>query len=178
MKIQTFHDLYLNQIASLYAAAFNEAIVLPCLRRAATSPDLKAALDEDHAMASAQADRLSQLMPAAPEDAPLPASIANLTRSALLLGKYEELSNDARDAALIDVVRRLRHEQIAGMSTARTWARAMRDGEAVSLLEDCLREEKQSDERLEALGDQCCRRAISCSERCQAERFGSHVAHA
>lgn len=178
MKIKTFHDLFRNQVASLYATAFNEAVVLPCLRRAANSSDLKEALEEDYSMVSAQADRLSQLMPAAPEDAAMPVSIANLTRSSLIMSKYDELSNDARDAALIDLVRRLRHEQIAGLSTARTWARAMRDSEAVSILEDCLREEKQSDERLEALGDQCCRRAISCSERCMAESFGAHVGHA
>ena len=178
MKIKTFHDLFHSQLASIYGAAFNEAIVLPCLRRAASSPELRAALEEDYAMASAQADRLSQLMPAAPDDAHVPTSIENLSRSSLMLGKYEDLSNDARDSALIDLVRRLRHDQIAALSTARTWARAMRDTEAVSILEDCLREEKQSDERLEAIGDQCCRRAISCCERCMGENFCGQVAHA
>lgn len=178
MKIKTFHDLFRHQVASIYAAAFNEAIVLPCLRRAASSPDLRAALEDDYAMASAQAERLSQLMPAAADDAPIPPAIECLSRNSLMLGKFEDLTKDARDAALIDVVRRLRHDQIAGLSTARTWARAMRDTEAVSILEDCLREEKQSDERLEALGDQCCRRAVSCCEHCMGENFHGQVAHA
>ena len=178
MKINTFNDLFRNQLATIYASAFNEAIVLPCLRRLASSKDLRAAFEEDYAMASAQADRLSQHMPSAPEDAPSPMSITNLSRNSLILGQYEDLCNDARDAALIDLVRRLRHDQIAGLSTARTWARAMRDLEAMSILEDCLREERHSDERLEALGDQCCRRAVSCNERCVGENFHGQVAHA
>ena len=178
MGIKSFRDLYHKQLARLYATAFNGTLLLPFLRRAASCPELAAALDEDQGMATEQTDRLSLLLPVIPRSAPIPMSITSLFRNCLMLGRYEELSKDARDAALVDLVRRVRHDQIAGLSSARTWARAMQDTNAVEILDECLREERQSDERLDAIGDQCCRRAISCCARSAGESFCGQVAHA
>jgi len=178
MGIKSFRDLYHHQLRRIYGTAFNSALLLPHLRRAASSPELISALEDDEARAKDQGERLSELLPSSPHHASVPMSVTSLLRNCLMLGKYEELSHDGRDAALVDLVRRLRHDQIAGLSSARTWARAMQDYAAVSILEDCLREEKYSDERLEAIGDQCCRRAISCCARCVKENFCATEAHA
>lgn len=178
MAVNSFHDLFERQVSRLYATALNGTLVLPVLRRAASCPELTAALEEDLAMAHAEMDRLSALLCTSPSRQAIPMSITSLFRNCLMLGEYEELGAATRDAALIDLVRRVRHDQIAGLSSAKTWARAMRDPTAVSVLEDCLREEKISDERLDAVADQCCRRAVSCCENCAGENFCGRLAHA
>lgn len=178
MSIRSFRDLYYHQLRRLHATAYHSAMMFPSLQRAASCPELASTLEEDVTMANDQMDRLVNLLPAKPDNSAAPISVTNLLQDCLLLCKEEELNHAARDAALIDLVRRLHHDQIAGLSSARTWARAMRDSDAVAILEECLREEKQSDARLDAIGDICCRRAISCCDRCSSDNFCAGMAHA
>jgi ferritin-like metal-binding protein YciE len=55
------------------------------------------------------------------------------------------------DAALIGAAQRVEHYEIAGYGTVRSMAETLGENEHVSLLEETLQEEKETDEKLTEL---------------------------
>ena len=58
------------------------------------------------------------------------------------------------DAALIGAAQRVEHDEIAGYGTVRSMAETLGESNHVSLLEETLEEEKQTDEKLSELAAQ------------------------
>jgi ferritin-like metal-binding protein YciE len=58
------------------------------------------------------------------------------------------------DAAIIGAAQRVEHYEIAGYGTVRAIAEVLGENEHVSLLEQTLEEEKQTDEKLTQLAEQ------------------------
>jgi len=63
----------------------------------------------------------------------------------------KEISDEVKDAAIIAAAQRVEHYEIAGYGTARTYATLLGFGEAASMLEQTLEEEKEADETLSEL---------------------------
>lgn len=63
----------------------------------------------------------------------------------------DEFDVAATDAMLIAAAQRIEHYEITAYGTAIAWAEAMGHDEAVSLLQETLKEEKAVDERLTLL---------------------------
>ena len=59
-----------------------------------------------------------------------------------------------KDAALIGAAQRVEHYEIAGYGTVRAVAELLGESEHVSLLEQTLKEEKQTDDKLTQLAEQ------------------------
>jgi ferritin-like metal-binding protein YciE len=68
----------------------------------------------------------------------------------------EDYEGSVMDAALIGAAQRVEHYEIAGYGTVRTMAETLGESNHVSLLEETLQEEKETDEKLTelALADQ------------------------
>jgi ferritin-like metal-binding protein YciE len=66
----------------------------------------------------------------------------------------EEYEGPVMDAAIIGAAQRVEHYEIAGYGTARAFAELLGENEHVSLLEETLEEEKETDEKLTQLAEQ------------------------
>jgi len=70
-----------------------------------------------------------------------------------LLKEGDEMASDTeetpvRDAGLIAAVQKVEHYEVSGYGSARTHAELLGNNEAVRLLEETLREERETDEKL------------------------------
>jgi ferritin-like metal-binding protein YciE len=66
----------------------------------------------------------------------------------------EDYEGDVLDAALIGAAQRVEHYEIAGYGTVRSMAETLGETDHVSLLEETLEEEKETDEKLTQLAQQ------------------------
>jgi ferritin-like metal-binding protein YciE len=66
----------------------------------------------------------------------------------------EDYEGSLMDAAIIGAAQRVEHYEIAGYGTVRTFAELLGENEHVSLLEQTLEEEKETDQKLTQLADQ------------------------
>ena len=66
----------------------------------------------------------------------------------------EDYEDALMDAAIIGAAQRVEHYEIAGYGTVRAFAELLGESEHVSLLEQTLEEEKQTDEKLSQLAEQ------------------------
>src|SRR4029078_11672241 len=60
----------------------------------------------------------------------------------------EDFDDDVKDAALISAAQRVEHYEIAAYGTVRTYATILNQQDAVSLLENTLEDEKETDQKL------------------------------
>ncbi len=65
----------------------------------------------------------------------------------------DDFEGEVKDAALISAAQRVEHYEIAAYGTVRTYAEILGQTEAVSLLEQTLQEEKETDEMLTELAE-------------------------
>jgi ferritin-like metal-binding protein YciE len=68
--------------------------------------------------------------------------------------KEDDFDSEVKDAAIIGAAQKVEHYEIAGYGTVRTFAELLGEDEAVSLLEETLEEEKETDQKLTELADQ------------------------
>jgi ferritin-like metal-binding protein YciE len=66
----------------------------------------------------------------------------------------EDFEGSVKDAALIGAAQRVEHYEIAGYGTVRSMAETLGEDDHVSLLEETLEEEKETDEKLTQLAEQ------------------------
>ncbi|MGB8115025.1 MAG: DUF892 family protein, partial [Candidatus Sulfotelmatobacter sp.] len=66
----------------------------------------------------------------------------------------EDFTDGVMDAAIIGAAQRVEHYEIAAYGTARNFAEILGENEHVSLLEQTLEEEKQTDQKLTQLGEE------------------------
>jgi ferritin-like metal-binding protein YciE len=66
----------------------------------------------------------------------------------------EDYEGNVMDAAIIGAAQRVEHYEIAGYGTVREFAELLGEDEHVSLLEQTLEEEKETDEKLTQLAEQ------------------------
>jgi ferritin-like metal-binding protein YciE len=66
----------------------------------------------------------------------------------------EDFEGNVKDSGLIGAAQRVEHYEIAGYGTVRALAETLGESEHVSLLEQTLEEEKETDEKLTKLAEQ------------------------
>ena len=76
----------------------------------------------------------------------------------------EDYEDAVKDAAIIGAAQRVEHYEIAAYGTTRELARLLGEDEHVSLLEQTLAEEKQTDERLTQLAEEMNPQALEAGE--------------
>ncbi|HEY6219458.1 MAG TPA: DUF892 family protein, partial [Gemmatimonadaceae bacterium] len=127
---------------------------LPVMASRATSARLQRALEEHHAETKVQIDRLRLLLEQLNEP---PKAVPCGAMAALIEDARRRLDDTERgetlDAALIAAAQRIEHYEIASYGTARSFAEALGDYDAVRILQQTLDEEGHADHVLTKLAE-------------------------
>ncbi len=155
MKLESLHDLFLEELADLHSAEEQLVKALPKMVKAATHPRLKDAFETHLEETRMQLERLDQLI------ARLDRKPKSKTCKAMkgLIDEAEEMVRNRGDESVVDAglicaAQRVEHYEIAAYGCARTFAELLGDHLATQTLETSLDEEKTTDETLTDIATQ------------------------
>ncbi|MFD1800946.1 ferritin-like domain-containing protein [Mixta tenebrionis] len=155
MSIKTLEDLFIHDLSDVYSAEKQISRALPKMARAATDEKLIEAFKTHLEETQGQIERLDQLVEATPE-----ARIKRMKCHALegLVEEAQEIIESVekgvvRDAGLIGAAQKVEHYEIAAYGTLRALALKLGYKEAARLLEETLKEEKATDEKLTIIAE-------------------------
>ncbi len=154
MKLETLHDLYVNELKDLYNAEHQLLKALPKMAKAASDPQLVKAFNDHLIETTGHVDRLEKIfknLDASPKGKKCKAM------EGLLEEGKDVMTDDAdpsvMDAALIAAAQRVEHYEMAGYGCVRTFARLLGDEHAAGLLQKTLDEEGAADKKLTKLAE-------------------------
>jgi ferritin-like metal-binding protein YciE len=151
MADETLKDLYIDELKDLYSAENQLVKALPKMAKAATSPDLRAGFEEHLDQTKNHVQRLETIFQQLGES-PKGKKCKGMEG---LIGEgseaIEEYEGNLLDAALIGAAQRVEHYEMAGYGTVSAFAEELGESEHVTLLNETLEEEKETDERLSGL---------------------------
>jgi len=153
-KVATMEDLFLDEIRDLYDAEKQLTKALPKMAKAASSEELRTALENHLAETENQVERLEQIFTMLDEKGTGKkcAAMAGLIKEGDEVASSTE-NSAVRDAGLIAAAQKVEHYEISGYGSARTHAQQLGHQEVVSLLEETLKEEKQADRILNDIAE-------------------------
>jgi ferritin-like metal-binding protein YciE len=154
MKLNTLHDLYLNELRNLYNSEQQIMKALPEMAQAASSPELRGALQKHVEESRTQARRLEQIFQklGQPSKGQKCKGIEGIIEEGKDL-RDEDAPPAVSDAALIACAQRVEHYEMAGYGTARSFARRLGFEDHARLLQETLNEESETDKMLTSLAD-------------------------
>lgn len=149
MKINTLQDLYIEELRDIYNAENQLLKALPKMAGAATSEELRTALEDHFEQTKEHVERLDQIF----ESIGVPAKGKKCKAMEGLVEEgnellEEEIAKHVLDAALIAACQRVEHYEIAVYGTLATFAKLLDREEDADLLGQTLDEEKEADEML------------------------------
>jgi ferritin-like metal-binding protein YciE len=154
MRKDSLRQLYIDELRDLYNAETQLVKALPKMAKASSNAELRQGFEEHLRQTSEQVSRLEQIFDMLGEK---PTGKKCLGMEGLVKEGAETMQEDyedaVMDAAIIGAAQRVEHYEIAGYGTVRTFAEALGENEHVSLLEQTLEEEKQTDEKLTQLAE-------------------------
>jgi len=160
MQNSLLRQLYVDELKDRYSAETQMLRALPKLAKTSSNPDLRKAFEEHLRQTSEQVSRLEQIFEMLGEK---PTGKKCLGMEGLVKEGAETMRADyedaVMDAALIGAAQRVEHYEIAGYGTVRALAEQLGEDEHVSLLEQTLEEEKQTNDQLTQLAQQVNSRA-------------------
>jgi len=153
--LNTFDDLFVEQLQDLYDAEQRLTQALPQMAAAAHNSALRSAFQQHQRETQGQVSRLEQVFKL------LGKSAQSKTCEAMqgLISEGQEAISasgdpDVKDAALIAAAQRVEHYEIAGYGTARTFAQRLGRADVAQILQQTLDEEGATDKKLTALAEQ------------------------
>lgn len=154
MKLESLKDLYVEQLKDLYSAENQLVEALPKMAEKANAPDLRKGFKDHLRQTEQHVKRLERIF----KDLQVSPGGKECEGMKGLVKEGEEMMKmkgepAALDAGLIAAAQRVEHYEIAGYGTVRTYAELLGRDEHVSLLEQTLREEEETDERLTELAE-------------------------
>jgi ferritin-like metal-binding protein YciE len=149
MKLETLHDLYINELHDLYDAENQIVKALPKMIESSQSTELRTALSNHLEETQTQVRRLEQIFEMHGEDikGEKCKGLRGIIDEGEDLIKHDD-NLDVRDAAIIAAAQKVEHYEIAGYGTVRTWAEMMGHERAAQLLQETLNEEGEADKKL------------------------------
>jgi ferritin-like metal-binding protein YciE len=154
MALESLHDLWLHELKDLYSAERQLVQALPKMAKAATSDELRTALENHLAQTEEQVTRLEQIFDSFGES-PRGQKCAGM-EGLIEEGKdfiKEEADDDVLDAGIIVNAQKVEHYEIATYGAVCEYARMMGHTEALQLLEQTLEEEKSADQLLNQIAE-------------------------
>lgn len=155
MKIDSMEALLEEELKDLYDAEKQLTKALPKMVKAASSDELRDALEEHLQVTKGQVQRLEQvfdLLDLKPRSKPCHGM------KGLIEEGEEAMKEDADepfdDCALIAAAQKIEHYEISGYGTARTFAETIGNDEAAELLQKTLEEEEEADSKLTQISAQ------------------------
>jgi len=154
MKLDSFKDLYIEELRDLYDAENQLLKALPAVAEAAVLPELREAFANHIEQTKTHVQRLEEIFQKLQTD-PLGNPCKTMTG---LLDECDDLIQEERtadpgvlDAALIAAMQKIEHFEIAGYGCARTFAEILREREAAAILQKSLDEEGDTNRLLNSL---------------------------
>lgn len=174
MKATTLRELYVQELKDLYDAENQITKALPKMMKEASSDELRSALEEHLEITKEQARRIEQIFENMGER--LKAEKCKGMQGVIAEGSEllkEADDDDVRDAGIIASAQKVEHYEIASYGTVRTYAQLLGEEEAVQLLQQTLDEEKEADQKLNALAEDINVEATSGEGEEEEEQVGS-----
>jgi len=161
----TLRDLYIDELRDLYNAETQLTKALPRMAKASSNSELRQAFEEHLRQTSEHVSRLEQIFNMLEEKATGKKCLGmeGLVKEGAETSQ-EDYEEAVMDAAIIGAAQRVEHYEIAAYGTTRELARLLGEDEHVSLLEQTLGEEKQTDEMLTQLAEEINPQALEASE--------------
>jgi len=154
MQKGSLRELYVDELRDLYSAETQLTKALPKMAKASSNAELRQAFEEHLRQTSEHVSRLEQIFEMLEEKA---SGKKCLGMEGLVKEGTESMQEDyedaVRDAAIIGAAQRVEHYEIAAYGTAREFARLLGEDEHISLLDETLAEEKQTDSKLTQLAE-------------------------
>lgn len=148
-SIDSLKDLFVRECQDLYDAEHRIADSLPKMRDASSAPDLKQAFDHHLTQTRNQIRRLEQVfneVGVEPSREKCRGIVGIVDEAEHLLKKAGDV--DVSDAGLIASAQKVEHYEMAAYGSVIAWARELGLRRAPELLEETLKEEKETDQRL------------------------------
>lgn len=141
------NELFIDELKDIYWAEKHLAKSLPKMSKAATSDELKSAIETHIVETENQITRLEDVFASIDEK---PAAIkceamAGLIKEGEEIVSETEKGSLTRDAGIISAAQKIEHYEIASYGTLRTLALTLGYAEAADLLQATLDEEKKTD---------------------------------
>ncbi len=140
----------MSELADMNDAEQQLLKAMPELHEAAGSAELKSALESHREETENQADRLKHIFT---ELGQPPKEKKCQAMQGLIAEAEQRIAEDAGDAALICLLQKIEHYEIASYGTLRSWASVLEEDKVSDMLADTLDEEKAFDERLTEIAD-------------------------
>jgi len=154
MKLDSFKDLYIEELRDLYDAEKQLLKGLPAVAEAAVLPELREAFANHIEQTKTHIERLEEVFQGLQTD-PCGNPCKTMTG---LIDECNDLIQEERtadpgvlDAALIAAMQKIEHFEIAGYGCARTFAEILRERNAASILQKSLDEEGDTNRLLNSL---------------------------
>ena len=148
-------ELYIDELKDLYNAENQLVKALPKMAKAAASEELRAGFEEHLEQTRGHVTRLEQIFESlgeSPRGKKCKGMEGLVEEGAEIID--EDLEDSVKDAGLIGAAQRVEHYEIAAYGTVKAFADTLGHSEHVSLLEETLEEEKETDEKLTDLAKQ------------------------
>jgi ferritin-like metal-binding protein YciE len=161
--MKTLKDLFLDELADMYDAEHRIVKALPKMAKAATSFDLKEAIQSHLKETQGHVTKLEQVFQTFDEKAKgkkCEATVGLLAEGDEIAAEFK--GSSAINAALIAAAQKVEHYEMASYGCLQEWAGLLGNQEAAGLLQEILEQEKAANETLtdlarasnqEALGD-------------------------
>jgi ferritin-like metal-binding protein YciE len=154
MAEKTLEDLFHDTLKDIYYAERKILAALPKMAKAAQAEDLKSAFLKHKDQTEVHVERLVEVFGIIGKKAQgktCPAIDGILEEGAEILDDYKGTA--ALDAGLIGAAQSVEHYEITRYGTLKRWAESLGMTDAVTLLDETLDEESQTDEDLSAIAD-------------------------
>jgi ferritin-like metal-binding protein YciE len=154
MSLNNLQDVFEEQLKDIYSAEKQLTEALPKIVKAASSPELKQAIQHHYEVTQYQLERVQNILQS------MDINPGNKVCKAMqgLIEEGDEMAkqqgdSDARDAGLIAAAQKVEHYEIASYGTVRSLAQQLNDSYSAELLEETLEEEKDTDHLLTTIAE-------------------------
>jgi ferritin-like metal-binding protein YciE len=151
---KTLDDLFHDTLKDIYFAEKKIVTTLPKMAKAAQHPQLKMAFEKHLKESEGHVKRLEQvfgIIGKKPQGKTCDAIVGITEEGAEIIKDYK--GTPALDAGLIGAAQAVEHYEISRYGTLRTWAEELGLGDAASLLQATLDEEKTTDQTLTKIAE-------------------------
>jgi ferritin-like metal-binding protein YciE len=145
-------ELYIDELKDLYSAENQLLKALPRMAKAASSEELQDGFREHFEQTRGHVERLEEIfksLDASPRGKKCMGMEGLVKEGSEVM--EENFGQAVKDAALIGAAQRVEHYEIAAYGTVSEFAKILGEKRHVSLLEETLQEEKETDEKLTSL---------------------------
>jgi len=150
VKESALNELFIDELKDIYWAEKHLISALPKMAKAATSNELRSAIENHLRETENHVSRLEQVFEVIGEKAVAKKceAMAGLIKEGEEIISETEKGSITRDAGIISAAQKVEHYEIATYGTLRSLAGVLGHDEAIELLQATLSEEKNADQTL------------------------------